>query len=131
EVSTEVSIVKEVGTHKFSVEEVELEDYVSFEEDGEDAKQGNGQEDESALTDGQFFYDDKGIYIVYETQSSEDASTYDDDNVDEDFLVNEENEIVEPGVDVHLFGISMYLPFDTIGITNLVPDDVLEGENLD
>ncbi|GJS50786.1 hypothetical protein Tco_0624148 [Tanacetum coccineum] len=52
-------------------------------------------------------------------------------NVDEYFLVDEENEIVEPDVDVHLFGISMDLPFDNIGITNLVSDDVLEGEDVD
>nr|GEW43634.1 hypothetical protein [Tanacetum cinerariifolium] len=108
-----------------------VEDYVSFEED---AELGNGQEDESALIDGQFFYEDEGIDIAYETkydvQSSEDAGT-DDDDVDEDFLVDEENEIIEPDVDVHLFSISMDLPFDNIGITNLVPDDVLEGEDID
>ncbi|GJW15163.1 chloroplast stem-loop binding protein of 41 kDa b, chloroplastic [Tanacetum coccineum] len=40
-------------------------------------------------------------------------------------------EIVEPDVDVHLFGISMDLPFNNIGITNLVSDDVLEGEDVD
>nr|GEW17681.1 hypothetical protein [Tanacetum cinerariifolium] len=44
---------------------------------------------------------------------------------------NEENEIVEPDVDVYFFGISMDLPFDNIGITNLVPNDVLEGEDVD
>nr|GEY97926.1 hypothetical protein [Tanacetum cinerariifolium] len=59
---------------------------------------------------GQFFYNDEGIDIAYETEydvhSSKDACTYDDDD-DEDFLVDEENEIVEPDVDVHLFGISM------------------------
>ncbi|GKD46555.1 heat stress transcription factor B-4-like protein [Tanacetum coccineum] len=135
DVITEAPIVKEVGTQEFSVEDVVIEDYVSFEEDGEDAEQGNGQEDESAPTDGQFFYDDEGIDTAYETeydvQSSEDAGTDDDDDVDEDFLVDEENEIVEPDVDVHLFGISMYLPFDDIGINNLVPDDVLEGEDVD
>nr|GEV34816.1 hypothetical protein [Tanacetum cinerariifolium] len=97
--------------------------------------EGNGQEDESTPTDGQFFYDDEGIDITYETeydvQSSEDPGIDDDDDVDEDFLVDEENEIVEPDVDVYLFGISMYLPFDNIGITNLVLDDVLEGEDVD
>ncbi|GJX83932.1 hypothetical protein Tco_0333413 [Tanacetum coccineum] len=96
---------------------------------------GNGQEDESAPTDGQFFYDNKGIDTTYETeydvQSSEDAGIDDDDDVDEDFLVDEENEIIEPDVDVHLFGISMDLPFDNIGVTNLVSDDVLEGEDVD
>ncbi|GKA79507.1 heat stress transcription factor B-4-like protein [Tanacetum coccineum] len=44
---------------------------------------------------------------------------------------NEENEIVEPNVDVHLFSISMDVPFDNIGVTNLVSDDVLEGEDVD
>ncbi|GKA50649.1 hypothetical protein Tco_0743722 [Tanacetum coccineum] len=91
--------------------------------------------DELAPTDGQFFYDDEGIDTAYETeydvQYSEDAGTDDDDDVDEDFLVDEENEIVKPDVDVHLFGTSMDLPFDNIGITNSVPDDVLEGEDVD
>ncbi|GJQ92291.1 hypothetical protein Tco_0003430 [Tanacetum coccineum] len=97
--------------------------------------EGNGQEDESAPTDGQFFYDDEGIDTTYKTeydvQSSEDAGIDDDDDVDEDFLVDEENEIVEPYVDVHLFGISIDLPFDNIGVTNLVSDDVLEGDDVD
>ncbi|GJX69435.1 hypothetical protein Tco_0305162 [Tanacetum coccineum] len=136
EVSTQEPIVAEVGTQEFSVEDVVIEDYVNSGEDGEDAEQGNGQEDKSARTDGEFFYDDEGIDITYETeydvQSSEDAGTDDDDDdVDEYFLVDEENEIVEPDVDVHLFGISMDLPFDNIGITNLVPYDVLEGEDVD
>ncbi|GJS35284.1 hypothetical protein Tco_0533666, partial [Tanacetum coccineum] len=133
EVSTEETIVEEVGTYEFSVEDVVIEDYISSREDGEDVEQGNGQEDESAPTDGQFFYDDEGIDTAFETkydvQSSEDACTNDDD--DEDFLVDEENEIVELDVDVYLFGISMDLPFDNIGITNLVPVDVLEGEDVD
>nr|GEU31496.1 hypothetical protein [Tanacetum cinerariifolium] len=59
-----------------------------------------------------------------------DLSTNDDDDVDEDFLVNKENEFVEPDVDVYLFGISMDLHFDNIGVTNLVSDDVLEGEGV-
>nr|GEW17176.1 retrovirus-related Pol polyprotein from transposon TNT 1-94 [Tanacetum cinerariifolium] len=96
----------------------------------------NGQEDESAPSDGQFFYDDEGLDTAYETeydvQSSEDAGTDDDDDDDdEDFLVDEENKIVELGVDIHLFSISMDLPFDNIGVTNLVLDDVLEGEDVD
>ncbi|GKB38329.1 hypothetical protein Tco_0883271 [Tanacetum coccineum] len=57
--------------------------------------------------------------------------TNDDDDEDEDFLVDEENEIMEPDVDVHLFGINMDLSFDNIGVTNLVPDDGLEGEDVD
>ncbi|GKA94416.1 hypothetical protein Tco_0816454, partial [Tanacetum coccineum] len=102
---TSVPIVEEVGTQRFSVEDVVLEDY--------------------------FFFDDEGIDTEYDVQSSEDAGTDDDDDVDKDFLVDEENEIVEPDVDVHLFGISMDLPFDNIGVTNLVSDDVLEGEDVD
>ncbi|GKB32006.1 hypothetical protein Tco_0871407 [Tanacetum coccineum] len=92
---------------------------------------GNGQENESAHSDGQLFYDVEGIYSTYETQydvqSSEDARTDDDD----DFMVDEENEIVKPDVDVHLFGISMDVPFENIGATNLVLDDVLEKEDVD
>ncbi|GJW47535.1 heat stress transcription factor B-4-like protein [Tanacetum coccineum] len=61
---SEVSTQEPIMTEEFSVEDVVLEDYVSF---GEDAERGNGQEDESALTDGQFFYDDEGIDIAYET----------------------------------------------------------------
>nr|GEX74704.1 transposase, MuDR, MULE transposase domain protein [Tanacetum cinerariifolium] len=138
EVNNEVPIVEEVGTQEFSVKDVVVEDYVSFGEDGEDAEQGNGQEDESTPTNGQFFCDDEGIETTYETeydvQYSEDAGTDDDDDdddVDKYFLVDEENEIVEPDVDVHLFDISMGLPFNNIGITNLVSDDVLEGEDVD
>ncbi|GJX41393.1 hypothetical protein Tco_0256383 [Tanacetum coccineum] len=93
EVSTKAPIVEDVRTQEFSVE-----DYVSFGEDGEDVEQDNGQKDESAPTDGQFFYDDEGIDTTYETeydvQSSEDAGT----DVDEDFLVDEENETIEPDV---------------------------------
>nr|GEU64622.1 hypothetical protein [Tanacetum cinerariifolium] len=100
----------------------------------EDAEHGNDQEDKLAHTNGQFFYYDEGIDTAYETeydvQSREDADTDDDDDVDEDFLVDDENEIVVSDVDVHLFGISMDLPFDNIGITNLVPDDVLEREDM-
>ncbi|GKD52829.1 hypothetical protein Tco_1286216 [Tanacetum coccineum] len=58
-------------------------------------------------------------------ESSEDAGT------DGYFLLDEENKIVEPDVDVHLFGISMDVPFDNIGVTNLVPNDVLEGDDVD
>nr|GEX30885.1 transposase, MuDR, MULE transposase domain protein [Tanacetum cinerariifolium] len=71
------------------------------------------------------------MYKSLKLVSSEDAGTDDDDDVDEDFLVDEENEIVEPDVDVHLFGISMDLLFDNIGVTNLVSDDFLEGEDMD
>ncbi|GJU01164.1 hypothetical protein Tco_1111502 [Tanacetum coccineum] len=97
-----------------------VEDYVSSGENGEDAEQVNGQEDESAPTDGQFFSDDEGIDLTaYETE------------YEVPDLVKMQNEIVEPDVDVYLFGISMDLPFDNIGVTNLVLDDVLEGEDVD
>ncbi|GJR33722.1 hypothetical protein Tco_1209406 [Tanacetum coccineum] len=124
EVSTQEPIVAEVITQELIMAEVSTKAPIMKEED------------ELAPTDGQFFNDDEGIDTAYETkydvQSSEDAGTYDDDDdVDEDFLVYKENEIVELDVDVHLFGISIDLPFDNIGITNLVPDDVLEGEDVD
>ncbi|GKF54902.1 hypothetical protein Tco_0165242, partial [Tanacetum coccineum] len=90
---------------------------------------GNNQEDGSTPSDGQFFYDVEGIDSAYETQydvhSSEDAYTYDDDEDDflvddeDDFLVDEENKILEPNVDVHLFSISMDVPFDNIGVTKI------------
>ncbi|GJV66948.1 hypothetical protein Tco_1482457 [Tanacetum coccineum] len=110
EVSTQEPIVGE----EFSVEDVVLEDYVSSRED---AEQGI----------------DTAYEIEYDVQSSEDAGTNDDDDddVDDDFVVDEENDILEPDVDVHLFGISMDLPFDNIVVTNLVSDDVLEGEDVD
>nr|GEX55361.1 transposase, MuDR, MULE transposase domain protein [Tanacetum cinerariifolium] len=62
-----------------------------------------------------------------------DACTNDDDydDEDDDFFVDEENDIVEPDVDMHLFGISKDDPFDNIGVTNLVLKDVLEGEDVD
>ncbi|GKB91106.1 shikimate O-hydroxycinnamoyltransferase [Tanacetum coccineum] len=69
-------------------------------------------------------------YVLVEDYSSEDACI-DDDDEDDDFLVDEENKIVEPDVNVNLFGISMDVPFDNIGVTNLVPDDVLKGEDVD
>ncbi|GJW71190.1 ribosomal RNA small subunit methyltransferase [Tanacetum coccineum] len=90
---TQEPIVAEVRTHEPNVEE------------------GIGQEDESAPSDGQFFYDVEGIYIAYKTkyegQSSEHAGKDDDDDEDDYFLVDEKNKIVKPDVDVHLFGISM------------------------
>nr|GEW85032.1 hypothetical protein [Tanacetum cinerariifolium] len=101
----------------------------------EDVEQGNGQEAVKAHSDEQVDYDVEGIDNAYETQyhveSSEDVRTDnddDDDDDDDDFLVDEENEIVEPDVDVHLFGTRKDVPCDNIGVTNLVPNDVLEIE---
>ncbi|GJU85866.1 hypothetical protein Tco_1293412 [Tanacetum coccineum] len=73
---------------------------------------------------------DSAYESQYDVQFSEDAGT-DNDDEDDDFLVDEENEIVEPDVDVHLFGIIMDVPFDNIGVTNLVLDDVIEGKDVD
>nr|GEZ35876.1 hypothetical protein [Tanacetum cinerariifolium] len=58
EVITQVPIVEEVVNQEFSVEDVVLEDYVCFEED---AEHYNGEFDESAPSDGRFFFDDEGI----------------------------------------------------------------------
>ncbi|GJR94815.1 hypothetical protein Tco_0266989 [Tanacetum coccineum] len=52
---------------------------------------------ESAPSDGQFFYDVEGIDSAYETQ----------------------------------YDVYMDVPFDNIGVTNLVPADVLEGDDVD
>nr|GEV30589.1 hypothetical protein [Tanacetum cinerariifolium] len=108
----EVNTQELIMAEEFSVEDVVIEDYVSSGEDGKDVEQGNGQEDESAPTDGHFFYDEEGIDTAYETkydvQSSKDAGTDDDDS-----------------------GTSMDLPFDNIGNSNLVSDDVLEGKDVD
>nr|GEU37008.1 hypothetical protein [Tanacetum cinerariifolium] len=135
EVRTQEPIVEEVRTQEPIMEYVIVEDYVSF---GEYTEQGNGQKDESAPSDGQFFYDDEGIYTACDTQyyvhySKGVGTDYDDDDDDEDddFMVDEKNEIVEPDVDVHFFSISMDVPFENIGVNNLVSDDVLEEENVD
>ncbi|GJT87546.1 hypothetical protein Tco_1069263 [Tanacetum coccineum] len=92
---------------------------------------GNGQEAVEASSDEQVDYDVDGIDCAYETQyhikSGEDTSINDDD----DCLVDKEYEIVEHDVDVHLFGISKDVPFDNIGVNNLVLGDVLEGDNID
>nr|GFB10965.1 hypothetical protein [Tanacetum cinerariifolium] len=61
-------------------------------------------------------------------ESGEDKGTNDDDD---DFFMDEENELVEPDVDVHLCGIRKEAPFENICITSLVPEDALEGEDVD
>ncbi|GJZ55673.1 hypothetical protein Tco_0610866, partial [Tanacetum coccineum] len=119
EVSIQEPIMAEVSTQEPIVAEVSTE--VPIME----------KFNESARIDGQFFFDDEGIDIEYDVQSSENVGTDNDDDVDEDFLVDEENEIVEPDVDVYLFGISMDLPFNNLGVTNLVSNDVLEGKDVD
>ncbi|GJS46008.1 hypothetical protein Tco_0596129 [Tanacetum coccineum] len=77
-------------------------------------------------------YDVDGIKSGYDTQydgdySSEDAGT-DDEN---DVMVDEENEIIEHDVEVNLFGITNNVPFDNIGVTSLLPKEVLEKEDVD
>ncbi|GJX29496.1 hypothetical protein Tco_0237575 [Tanacetum coccineum] len=57
-------------------------------------------------------YIDSAYETQYHVDSSEDAGTDDDD--DDAFLVDEENEIVEPDVDVHLFCNSIDVPFATL-----------------
>nr|GEV56335.1 hypothetical protein [Tanacetum cinerariifolium] len=70
-------------------------------------------------------------YVSFREDAAQYNGTNDDDDVDEVFLVDEENEIVEHDVDVYLFEISMDLPFDNIGVNNLVSNDVLEGIDVD
>nr|GEV73342.1 shikimate O-hydroxycinnamoyltransferase [Tanacetum cinerariifolium] len=95
-----------VGTQKPIVAEVSTQEPIM----AEVTTKYNGEFNELARSDGQFFFYDEGIDTEYDVQSSEDA---------------------EPDVDVHLFGISMDLPFDNIVVTNLVLDDVLEGGDVD
>ncbi|GJV96084.1 integrase, catalytic region, zinc finger, CCHC-type containing protein [Tanacetum coccineum] len=107
-----VSEEADVGrTQEQFVEHVMVKYYASSEKD---AKHGNGQEVVEAPSDEQVDDDVEGIYSKYKTQyhveSSEDA---------------------ESDVDVHLFGISMDVSFDNIGATNLVPNNVLEKEDVD
>ncbi|GJR16866.1 hypothetical protein Tco_0965393 [Tanacetum coccineum] len=91
-------------------------------------EQGNGQEAVEETSGEQVDYDVDEIDSAYETQynveSSEDASANDDD-----LLVDEENEITESDVDVHMFVISKDVLFDNIGVTSLVSEDVLEGDD--
>nr|GEW00394.1 shikimate O-hydroxycinnamoyltransferase [Tanacetum cinerariifolium] len=108
EVSTQVPIVAKVSTEAPIVKEVGTQDF---------------NVEDVVLEDYVSSREDVTRY--------NDAGTDDDVDVDKDFLVDKENEIVKPDVDVHLFGISMDLSFDNIGVTNLVPDDVLEGEDVD
>nr|GEZ75739.1 hypothetical protein [Tanacetum cinerariifolium] len=108
EVSNEVPIEEEVGTQEFSVEDVVVKDYVSS---GDDVKQGNRQQNESAFTDGQFFYDDEGIVMHMK--------------------LNMMFSIVKMQVQMMMMMMMiMDLPFENIGITNLVSDDVL-GKDVD
>nr|GEX24712.1 hypothetical protein [Tanacetum cinerariifolium] len=80
-------------------------------------------------------YDVDKIDSAYETQYhveySEDAGKNGVDDKYNDLLVDEENEIAEPDVDVHLFGISKDVLFDNIDVTSLVLEGVLEGEDVD
>ncbi|GJR75888.1 hypothetical protein Tco_0088253 [Tanacetum coccineum] len=96
---------------------------------------GDGEEFVEHGSGQQVQYDVDRINSAYETQnyneSIEDACTDDDDGEDDDILVDEEKKIVEPDVDVHLFGISKDVPFHNIYVTNLVPEHVLEGEDVD
>ncbi|GJT44201.1 putative transposase, mutator type, MULE transposase domain protein [Tanacetum coccineum] len=93
EVRTQEPVMEEVRTRELIMEDVIVEYYVTS---GEDVEHGNCHEDESTPSDGQFFYDDEGIDIAYETK----------------------------------YDVYMDLLFKNIGVTNLVPDNVLEGEDV-
>ncbi|GKD71409.1 hypothetical protein Tco_1325499 [Tanacetum coccineum] len=86
--------------------------------DEEDVIHGSGEED---------FEHGNGPESVKETS----GTYHDDGDEDDDILVDEENKIVEPDVDVHLFDIRKDVPCDNIGVTSLILDDVLKGEDLD
>nr|GEV74422.1 hypothetical protein [Tanacetum cinerariifolium] len=108
EVSTQEPIVAEVSTEAPILEEVGTQEFSV----------------EDVIIKDYFSFGEDGEDAKHGTTDD------DDDGADQYFLVDEENEIVEPDVNVYLFGISMDLPFDNIGITNLVSDNVLEGEDV-
>ncbi|GKF51780.1 ribonuclease H-like domain-containing protein, partial [Tanacetum coccineum] len=92
-----------VATEQVKVDEVvdgSAEEDVVHGSGEEDVEQGNGQEAVEETSGEQVDYDVDGIDSAYETQyhveSSEDASTNDDGDEDDDFLVDEENDMVEP-----------------------------------
>ncbi|GJY71261.1 heat stress transcription factor B-4-like protein, partial [Tanacetum coccineum] len=89
-------------------------------------KYGNGHEVVEETSGKQVEYDVDGI-----DSADVGIDDDDDDEEDDDFLVDEENEIVKLDVDVHMFGISKDVPFENIGVTSLVPEDILEGEDVD
>ncbi|GJV97182.1 hypothetical protein Tco_1548759 [Tanacetum coccineum] len=103
EVSTQEPIVAEVSTEAPIVEEVGTQEF-SIEDVVIKDYVSFGEDGEDAEHD-------TAYETEYDVQSSKDAGTDDDDDVDEDFFID--------------------LPFDNIGITNLVPDDVLEGADVD
>nr|GEV66649.1 hypothetical protein [Tanacetum cinerariifolium] len=111
EVSTQEPIVAEVSTQEPIVEEVNTEAPIMEE------------------VETQAFSVEDVVNKDYVSSGEDTKQGIDEnDDVDEDLLVDKDNEIVEPDIDVYLFGISMDLPFDN---TNLVPDDVLEREDVD
>ncbi|GJU10493.1 retrovirus-related pol polyprotein from transposon TNT 1-94 [Tanacetum coccineum] len=138
EVRTQEPIVNKVRTQKPIVEDVIVEDYVSY---AEDAEQGNGQEDESASSDGHFFYDDKAIDIAYDTQydvhSSEDAGTDDDDDNEDDFLVDEYEDDMEVDIEEDKNEPELTYPYEEVDPFNpsppasdLEPEDANEVEDM-
>ncbi|GKE97558.1 hypothetical protein Tco_0020909, partial [Tanacetum coccineum] len=86
--------------------------------DEEDVIHGSGEEDVEHGNGPESVKETSGTY-------------HDDGDEDDDILVDEENKIVEPDVDVHLFDIRKDVPCDNTGVTSLVLDDVLKGEDLD
>ncbi|GJW50106.1 hypothetical protein Tco_0091457 [Tanacetum coccineum] len=122
--------VSEVPNEEHVVVHVRVVDFIDGSDEeaikqgnGEEViEQGNGEEVIKETSGEQVEYDVVGIDSAYETQyyveSGNDAGT---DGDDDDFLVDKEIEIVEPDVDVHLFGIRKDVPF--VGVTSLVLED--------
>ncbi|GJS90532.1 serine/threonine-protein kinase ATR [Tanacetum coccineum] len=127
-------------TEEYVVEHVKVHEVVdgSADEDvvhgsaEEDVEQCNGQEAVGETNGEQVDYDVDRIDSTYQTQYhveySEDACTNDDDD---DLLMDEENEIVELDVNVHLFCICKDVPFNKIVVTSIVLEGVFEGEDVD
>nr|GEX76554.1 hypothetical protein [Tanacetum cinerariifolium] len=80
----------------------------------EDVVHGSGKEDAEEGNGHKAFKETSGEQV--------------DSDVNE--IDNKENKIVEPDVDLHMFVISKDVPFDNIGVINLVIEDVLQEEDV-
>nr|GEW99632.1 hypothetical protein [Tanacetum cinerariifolium] len=112
---------------------------LSFDETELDGEAGfadvvEGGVDSSGLShDESFGVDDMDLNLNEPVPIEEEVGTQEfsvEDVVVEDYVSSGDDVKHEHDVDAYLFGISMDLPFENIGITNLVSDDVL-GKDVD
>ncbi|GJU16994.1 hypothetical protein Tco_1144960 [Tanacetum coccineum] len=114
-------VVNESYTHVDIESEVDvcrIEEHIVLDVRVDEVVHGGGEESVEQGHGEEFVEHDSGQQVQYNVD-------------DEDVLMDVENEIVEPNVDVHLFGITKDFPFNNIGVTSLPPDEVLEGDGVD